>query len=327
MKRFNVSILFVMLLFFSFIVPQSLIAASRAIETSQYSDLARHILGSPPWEKNRNWCFDLNAAICSEHLKSPHSKPWNKLLFCCGNKFLTSKTGSIYKNGYTETSSLKKLPPSLFRTKPPPQCKGRILLVGDSLMQGLSPSMRELFSEKRISVITAAKPATGITNTQFYSWERQLPALVETHQPDVILFLLGANDIQGMSIKGRTVAFGTKQWIQEYRSRIATLIGMAGAARVYWVGIPRMKSSRYNKNVTMLNALFRDTVTQYDGTFIPTDEVFGPRKQPYSPYAHQEGKRVRVRTNDGIHMSMKGYKMITEAVARRVLVYASTCSR
>lgn len=327
MKRSNAAILFVMMMLFSFIAPQDLIAASRSIETIQYSDLARFILGIPPWEKNRNGCFDHNAARCKKYLKFPHSITGNNVLFPCGNKFLNSKTGSIQKYGNTERSSLKKFRPPLFRTNPPPQCKGRILLVGDSLMQGLGPSMKDLFSKNGITVINAAKPATGITNTQFYSWERQLPVLLGTHKPDVILFLLGANDIQGMSIEDRIVAFGTKQWIQEYRSRIATLIGMAGDAHVYWVGIPRMKSGRYNKNVKMLNALFRDTVAKFNKTFISTEEVFGPREQPYSPYAHQEGKRVRVRTDDGIHMTMKGYEMITDTIARRVLIYASTCTR
>ncbi|MDD2320947.1 MAG: DUF459 domain-containing protein [Geobacteraceae bacterium] len=217
----------------------------------------------------------------------------------------------------TSTPSRHKTP--LFCTKDPPHCKGRILLVGDSLMQGLGPSMQALFRKKGVLVVSAAKPASGLTNRQFYPWERQLPVLVERHRPDVIVFLLGANDIQGMRVGGRTVAFGTRPWTEEYLTRIATLLAQAGDARVYWIGLPRMKSASYDRHVKMLNALFQVTVAHFSGIYVSTDEVFGPKGEPYSPYACRAGRQVLVRTADGIHMTMKGYEMITETVARRLL--------
>jgi hypothetical protein len=274
---------------FSCMALHGLLSAPSADAANQNGDIARFILRMPPGEGSRIGGFQPFAARLPEEPGTAYRKPGR---FC----------------------------PPLFRSNTSPQCKGRILLVGDSLMQGLGPSMQALFRKRGISVVSAAKPATGLTNRQFYSWEQHLPVLIEQHKPDTVLFLLGANDIQGMRAGGRTVVFGTRPWIQEYQARIANLLELAGDARVFWVGLPRMRSAGYDKNVRMLNALFQETVAHFGGTYVSTEEVFGSRGEPYSPYVYKDGKRVLVRAGDGIHMTMKGYEMITETVARRLML-------
>ena len=301
------------------IVLQGLMSPSRTAAANKSGDIARFIIGMPPWEGGWIWCIDSFASRVPRDLEKAYRKTAGCAPLSDGNNFRCNESDSMLACWNKETSLPSRFQAPLPWTKAPPHCKGKILLVGDSLMQGLGPSMQALFRKKGILVVSAAKPATGLTNRHFYPWEQQLPILVERHRPDVILFLLGANDIQGMRVGGRTVAFGTTPWKHEYLARIATLMEQAGDARVYWIGLPRMRNTSYDKHVKMLNVLFQDTVAHFEGIYIPMDEVFGPKDEPYSPYAYRGGRQVLVRAADGIHMTMKGYAIVTETVARRLL--------
>lgn len=69
--------------------------------------------------------------------------------------------------------------------------KDKILVIGDSMAQGLEPHFKKLSLENNISIITRFK----IGSSSFYwSGDENLTQEIEKFHPDVVLIVLGANE-------------------------------------------------------------------------------------------------------------------------------------
>ena len=206
----------------------------------------------------------------------------------------------------------------------------RILLVGDSLSIGLGKQLETAFAGQASARFAyLGKVSSGLANPAFFDWEAQLAAQVASHHPDVVLIMLGANDDKPLPTgQGRTAAFGTKAWEGQYAKRIARLHGIARSlnpsAAVYLVGVPVMGDATFNASMDRVNAVLAGTAASLpDCSYIDVRDVLADARGAYAPVAKApSGAVVKLRADDGVHISGAGSRLLAARLIETIAVPA-----
>jgi lysophospholipase L1-like esterase len=149
----------------------------------------------------------------------------------------------------------------------------RVLLIGDSMAQGLLPHLRGLASQEEIAYIGAGLPGTTISQWVASDWlKRKLAEFRPTH----VLIALGTNDAFS-GLAPSTVAASAQ--------KLAQGVSESGAAAI-WIGAPSLPEKYTGKR--------------------PDADVLQEVKS-VSPYYFSSEEYVIPRGPDGLHPSAAGY--------------------
>ena len=194
-----------------------------------------------------------------------------------------------------------------------------LLLIGDSMMQGVSMTLTPQLKRRNLQVIDMAKQSTGLTYTKFFNWNEALEnALAENPNIDIIVVMLGANDPWNI---GR-VRFGTPEWDSIYTERIQAIIEAAKAhdAFVFWYQVPLVKNKKLSAKIEHLNTLYQAQDDQERVFFLETNPIFAPEGEYLPERENAKGNKVRIRANDGIHFSGYGSRLLSSLLLERLEV-------
>lgn len=192
-------------------------------------------------------------------------------------------------------------------TAPTPADPLEVLVLGDSLATYVGQQMSaQLANSKLVDVKTVWRNGTGLTNPAFFNWEAGARTMVRDERPDAVVVLIGGNERNDMTVKGRTLVPGTAQWETEYERRarvVMRAIMSEGVERVFWSGPPTARDPQWNSTYADVNdALSRaaDAVpgVQYVDLY---DE-----SEPFATEEMIDGQRVTARQRDGIHWTYPG---------------------
>lgn len=211
----------------------------------------------------------------------------------------------------------------------------QIALAGDSMMAvGLAPTlMRDLSAENRLQVMRAYRSGTGLARPEIFDWIQQYPAMLGDVQPQLVICSLGANDAQNVQIGKRVLEFGSAEWDEYYRTRLAAYLDILAKprVRVLWIGMPVMKEKRFAQKMQHMNALVHaELARRTNTTWLDPNPMLGYTDEVFTQYrANERGKLVKMRADDGIHMTDDGALFLLPPI-REWLVSAireSTASR
>lgn len=199
----------------------------------------------------------------------------------------------------------------------------KVFFVGDSMMQGVAPHVRRtLYRKYHIRSIDLSKESTGLSYPGFFNWPKTVRDTFAQH-PDIRLMVvfLGPNDPWDFPIKrGEPYAkFESPAWEAEYRRRVELLLSAARAhhARVIWLQVPYMRSHKLNRQVAYLDTIYQSEAAKAHAIYLTVDDALGYTKPQFSYYTNIDGRRHKVRIDDGIHFTIRGQKLI----AKRVLAH------
>ena len=199
----------------------------------------------------------------------------------------------------------------------------RIGVFGDSFGDGLWAALyNQLPRREAFQVLRHSQQATGFTRYRQTNLEEALAAQLAEGPVDVAVISFGANDVQGIFVDGRVAPLLSPRWQAEIAARITRYVGLlrAQGAEVVWVGLPVMRDPAFDRQVQALNQFHAGVMEQLGVPFIDTR---GAAVGPDGRYASHLPDRTTgapwlVRAGDGIHMSMKGYRLLTETLAVRL---------
>ncbi len=200
----------------------------------------------------------------------------------------------------------------------------KVLLVGDSMMQGVAPHVARALQKANISSVDLSKQSTGLAYPSYFDW----PATVQKAIPDakitVMVVFLGANDTWDIFIGGRAERFGTEKWQSVYASRIDSMVKYAESqnVRVIWLGAPNMGREKINSGVKILNQLYAAEANDGLARFVSTREILGGGNTDiYQKHiTTEDGKTVTVRTDDGVHFTRIGQQMLSNLILRQFVI-------
>jgi hypothetical protein len=218
----------------------------------------------------------------------------------------------------TEPTALTSAP------TPAPRRSGGVLLLGDSMMAGsLGATLERTLarSSDDVPVTRAAQLGTGLARPDLYDWMAVIPALLEREHPKFVVVSLGANDGTTLRDGDTAIDFGDPKWRQVYAARVDTVMRtLAGEdTHVLWLLLPPMRDARLNARGAVLNTLFtqrakrapRVEVLELDVLLSNDDR----HDRQYATFVQtDDGRLVRYRLDDGVHLAPAG----SRAVARWV---------
>jgi hypothetical protein len=202
----------------------------------------------------------------------------------------------------------------------PADGSGRVLaLAGDSMMAvGLAPTLgRDLATNPNFHVLKAYRSGTGLARPEVFDWIQQYPAMLAGTQPQLVICAMGANDAQNVQIGKAVLEFGSAEWDAYYRGRLSAYLAMLGArpVRILWVGMPLMKEKKFSQKMQHMNQLIQAEIAgRPNVTWLDPNPALGYSRGFEQYRANARGKLIKMRADDGIHMTDDGAAYLLPAI-------------
>jgi hypothetical protein len=202
----------------------------------------------------------------------------------------------------------------------------KVFFAGDSMMQGVAPFVEQTLRKKYgLSSINLSKQSTGLSYPKFFDWPSTIEKTLAEHSNiRLLVVFLGPNDPwdfpDPQKSKGAPyLRFSTPEWEQVYRQRVDRVIRAANKANVHviWVGVPHMKASKLNNQMSFMNGLLQSELNG-KAIWLPTSKMLSNGDNQYSDTIMLNGKSVRVRSKDGIHFTGQGQQYLANYVLQYI---------
>ncbi|HEV7660352.1 MAG TPA: DUF459 domain-containing protein [Allosphingosinicella sp.] len=196
-------------------------------------------------------------------------------------------------------------------------------VFGDSFGDGIWWALdQQLDGENGIRIHRLSRPATGFTSYQNVNLLDDIRAKLDRQPLDIAIVSFGANDTQGIMNEGRAAEYMGETWRRVIGARVDAIVTLlrSRGIQVYWVGLPRMRSERYDEKAQRMNAFFASRMRALNVAFIDTVATTQDAHGRFvaSLPNPETGRVTPARTNDGIHMTMSGYTLLTRGLAQRL---------
>jgi hypothetical protein len=198
----------------------------------------------------------------------------------------------------------------------------RILVIGDSLGDGLWQGLYRAFQEdKNLEFINRSKATGGLVRSDSNSWESQLTDILKNDTFQIAVMMFGANDDQAIKTGKDWLKVGSEPWRQAYGQRVEAIIKKLRAANiaVYWVGLPVMRSPDQSADAEMMNEVFREKAFINSAKYIDTWNGFTDESGRFSAYGpDMSGQVKRLRSDDGVHFTERGSLKLAHFVEKEM---------
>ena len=195
-------------------------------------------------------------------------------------------------------------------------------VFGDSMADGLWAALyRDLGDLDGVDVVKFSEVSTGLSRYDYVDIQAKSTRQLSERPVDVAVVLFGTNDAQAIVIDGQIHPFGSDGWKTAYAQRVDNLVALmrSRGAEVYWVGLPRMKSSGFDGRMAIINAVVEARMAALGVPYFDTVALTSNEAGGYEAYlSDEDGRRRLMRAGDGIHMSMSGYLRMADPVADRL---------
>ena len=196
----------------------------------------------------------------------------------------------------------------------------RVVEIGDSLGVDLGEAMASTWPPASVQLTVAARGDTGLTNSGYYDWPAQLAGLLSRIHPQVVIVLVGANDLQPMVTGAAVLGDGTPAWNAAYAARVTAIVSesVRAGAHVLWIGEPAMETAFINAGMTRIDEIARSVVARHPGNaaYLDSSSVLAPGGSFSFDVTEPTGQAVQVRTPDGVHLMPAGADLLAAAAAR-----------
>lgn len=187
-----------------------------------------------------------------------------------------------------------------------------IIILGDSLMQGVGVSICNHAKTLGLKCKNIAKQSTGILRKKYYNYAVELDNALRTTNYKTIVILVGLNDTWDGRYNQKTIKFATKNWIDFYKSRVSELAMIAKKykANLFWYELPIIKEVEQYEKVKLVNSIFEEQSKIDNFHFIKLDLIL---TEHFNYYIQYENKSRRIRLNDGVHFTPLGYSLVSKS--------------
>ena len=138
----------------------------------------------------------------------------------------------------------------------------RVVVAGDSTAKSLGDALIGATGDTpELSITNEGKVSTGLARSDYFNWGAGWPRSSRSTDPEVVVFMVGANDGQSILEGDGTVVaqFDTPEWTEAYRRRVAGIMDLAegDGRRMVWVGEPNVGTGNVQQAVEIGNAASR----------------------------------------------------------------------
>ncbi len=192
----------------------------------------------------------------------------------------------------------------------------RILFTGDSMMLATRHVLVDRLPGE-VGTIDDIYVGSGITRPFVVDWSKLPARQVRTYRPDATIISLGIGDSRG--VDGAPCC--GEEWIAAYASRVRTIMrtyARGGEGAVVWMNLPLSSNPELWPAQAAVNvAIARATVGATRVEVVDLNALF-TADGAFHRYRFVDGRRRRVRTEDGIHLTRAGARVASRQVMTRL---------
>ena len=190
----------------------------------------------------------------------------------------------------------------------------RVWVGGDSLAGSLGPAFGTIAGATGVvQPYFDSRVSSGLSSPGFFDWPEHATAEMARIDPEVVVFIIGANDWTAVS--GDT---WKADYAQAVDSMMKTLIGPGRT--VYWVGSPTLKDEKMDAAVVEVNAVAQEVAKHHPKVhYVDAYKLYSGTDGKYAGDLPDEtGEVVTMRAGDGVHLTMDGAGYLARNVYRLV---------
>ena len=195
-----------------------------------------------------------------------------------------------------------------------------VLITGDSMMQYIGIAARQNYPKLGLKVLDLSKHSTGLLDKKSHNWAQVIKdTLAKNKDIKLLVMLIGANDPWGRSVNGKFYELNSSEWREFYTGRVDEIYKIAKASnvKVLWLSLPCMQKTDYAKKIELLNEIYKSVSKQNGQFFINTSEYLCQNNE-YKTHIDSNGKRSKIRQDDGIHISKIGSQILADEILKRI---------
>ena len=204
----------------------------------------------------------------------------------------------------------------------PPGDRYKVLVVGDSLADGLWSGLYRAFQEDgNMEVVNKSKPSSGFVRADSYDWTKEIDDILKDDTYQIVVVMFGANDNQAIKSGKEYIKPGTDAWDELYGQRVEAFVKKlrAKGLAVYWTGLPIMRSPDDSDDAEELNDIYREKSFINGAKFIDTWSGFTDESGRYSAVGpDMSGQIRRLRDDDGVHFTPRGYLKLAHFAEKEI---------
>ena len=169
-------------------------------------------------------------------------------------------------------------------------------------------------------MLNLSKVSTGLSNKEFFDWEKRLKQALGEDSYHAGIVLIGANDPQGLYEDKKLYKFPTPEWQKYYRKRVDTILRIFSEkkVRVYWVLLPPMGPTKYHRETRFLNEIFKEETAKLGVTCVSLETVLGDENGKYSKFLPYRGRKTLMRADDDIHLTGAGARKMSRVLMKEL---------
>ena len=195
-----------------------------------------------------------------------------------------------------------------------------VLITGDSMMQYIGMIASQNYPKLGLKVLDLSKQSTGLLYKKSHNWAQVIKdTLAKNKDIKLLVMLIGANDPWGRSINGKFYELNSSEWREFYARRVDEIYKIAKASnvKVLWLSLPCMQKTDYAKKIELLNEIYKSVSEQNGQIFINTSEYLCQNDE-YKTHIDINGKRSKIRQDDGVHISKIGSQILADEILKRI---------
>ena len=195
-----------------------------------------------------------------------------------------------------------------------------VLITGDSMMQYIGMKASQNYPKLGLKVLDLSKQSTGLLYKKSHNWAQIIKdTLAKNKDIKLLVMLIGANDPWGRSINGKFYELNSSEWREFYARRVDEIYKIAKASnvKVLWLSLPCMQKTDYAKKIELLNEIYKSVSEQNGQFFINTSEYLC-QNDNFLTHLNINGKRSKIRQDDGIHISKIGSQILADEILKRI---------
>ena len=196
---------------------------------------------------------------------------------------------------------------------PGPEDPLEMYVGGDSISRDLGEGLARVTPASVVRIDLDPRPATGLSRPDFFDWSQHLAGVLTESRPDVIVVLFGANDFQNVEHEGQILDRFGEEWLDLYRQRVDRIMTLVSQpdTQTIWVGQPPVRETRLSGGLERMNTVYAEVATRHPQiTYLDTWALFSDDEGGYV----DEIDGVRLRREDGVHLTVDGGNRLAEAV-------------
>lgn len=190
---------------------------------------------------------------------------------------------------------------------------------GDGIWAGMYNEFRDVDS---FTVHRFTKQSTGFTRYKSLNLLDEARNQLSSQPVDLAVISFGANDTWDIWEEGQLMPYMGEEWQRVIGDRVRAYIEQLrdSGADVVWVGLPAMRKTAFNEQVKQMNDFNKKLMCELKVPFIDTLPKSLDDEGNYTEMLQKggEGPPIRARAEDGIHMTMTGYRILIEDMTKDI---------